>query len=730
MGKAKKSFAKARVNPIGVLTSQAAATTTTDRSSQLSLSEQSSSAAKGNSDGLPILKKLESADASDRTWAAASLSNIFMTNPAFRRKMLSLDLVGRLVERLTDDSLEVVCECLGALRNLGTLADPGIDAQMFKKNLHQLPVDLTAKLMWDLSEHIMSLMLSFSESSRTGMTNVNSMDPLPFLMSFLSTPDERIPPACRVLAGQCLYTITDENDGCTRRVRSRSDYIETLCGVLETKPKLLKGMRELPVFAGGVLYHVVTLDSKSHPTTAELVKTLPTTLLGVLADQLPNESEVESIINKAVSQARLINLDVTVLATDKRSKASSAAIQALGELENSVISLQVNLELLANLFTQEQAKTESGSGDSKPVDPSQDNGDGEELAGDSDADMEEDDDLDEEDLDDMDQLAAGDNDGEVDESLSSRIVDLFVKRVLPRALAWLTTTGPYMAALPVEASEVNEETDALAASTLTSFQRALHVVQLRALGCLNNFLLTMAEPQNRAWFASAAQNGGRDLTPSYWTQLFALADDVAQTTPQQERFTSALDYPRFQQEALDTILGCLWSIGRGCDGQVPVNGAQVQSLCQTVLNPVFPAALKVKCVGILGQVARRQPGHIAENRLIGDFLVHQIIDQETQRLANLPSNRSSSYDPTPLEYIFQAIDAIYEIYGDAEFDYDRPVFVEQNYLNILRQRQAQLKRLVKTVDKRTHGPIRKRIEEVYMSYAAFIAYKDEERKRK
>jgi TPP-dependent trihydroxycyclohexane-1,2-dione (THcHDO) dehydratase len=59
---------------------------------------------------------MESADATERKWACAAVSNIIQNDPSTRRLLQGKNVVGALITRLSDNEEEVVVEAAGALR--------------------------------------------------------------------------------------------------------------------------------------------------------------------------------------------------------------------------------------------------------------------------------------------------------------------------------------------------------------------------------------------------------------------------------------------------------------------------------------------------------------------------------------------------------------------------------------------------------------------------------------
>ncbi|KAJ1661043.1 hypothetical protein GGF38_003851, partial [Coemansia sp. RSA 25] len=78
--------------------------------------------------------------------------------------------------------------------------------------------------------------------------------------------------------------------------------------------------------------------------------------------------------------------------------------------------------------------------------------------------------------------------------------------------------------------------------------------------------------------------------------------------------------------------------------------------------------------------------------------------------------------------IIEALDLIYDIYGDQGYDYDEPVFVRGGFLAKLRDCYLPMRKLVKTVDRRIRRELRDRGDLVVQNMRGFIDYKDSERR--
>jgi Na+(H+)/acetate symporter ActP len=68
--------------------------------------------------------QLSAPDAADRVWACAAVSNLIQNDPSTRRLLQGKNIVGALVQRLTDSTEDVVVEAAGALRSVRAIGFP------------------------------------------------------------------------------------------------------------------------------------------------------------------------------------------------------------------------------------------------------------------------------------------------------------------------------------------------------------------------------------------------------------------------------------------------------------------------------------------------------------------------------------------------------------------------------------------------------------------------------
>lgn len=79
-----------------------------------------------------------------------------------------------------------------------------------------------------------------------------------------------------------------------------------------------------------------------------------------------------------------------------------------------------------------------------------------------------------------------------------------------------------------------------------------------------------------------------------------------------------------------------------------------------------------------------------------------------------------------IDTLAETLNALFDMYSDAEFDYDTPVYRSLGFNARLKALQGSVQSRVKALDKRTQGPTRARGEEALQNLKAFVSYKESE----
>ncbi|KAK5780577.1 Syo1p PWA37_003216 [Arxiozyma heterogenica] len=121
---------------------------------------------------------------------------------------------------------------------------------------------------------------------------------------------------------------------------------------------------------------------------------------------------------------------------------------------------------------------------------------------------------------------------------------------------------------------------------------------------------------------------------------------------------------------------------------------------------------RTKCCGIMITIASYQGQSIEINKFVSEFLLEKMVSLET-----------------PPELLIDMIYAMFEIYGDRDYDYDEIVFVQGGYLDILREKvQPHLRNVFKMVDKNKTPELKERCTKCYNTLDSFLHYKANERR--
>ncbi|RWA04110.1 hypothetical protein EKO27_g10991 [Xylaria grammica] len=170
---------------------------------------------------------------------------------------------------------------------------------------------------------------------------------------------------------------------------------------------------------------------------------------------------------------------------------------------------------------------------------------------------------------------------------------------------------------------------------------------------------------------------------------------------------------------LATIVTSLaWAVARTLHGQSFLSGDEHKKFISLYhasksldVNPEDPfQSLGVKCIGVLGQLAL-DPAPVSLNREIGVFLVTVV--------AALPG--------TPAAESVEALNQLFDVYGDEKSANDKEVFWKDNFLEHVEAMVPKVKAMVKTVDKRKSTELRARAEEASLNLSRFIQYKQKHR---
>ncbi|KAH8879660.1 hypothetical protein GQ53DRAFT_755741 [Thozetella sp. PMI_491] len=622
---------------------------------------------------LPVLKDLKSPDPKSRTAAAGAIANIVEDTKS--RKLLLREQVVHtvLTETLTDTSIDSRAAGWRILRVLAQEEDTDFCVHIYRldvltalQHASQAVIDtLTAsqppfeklqkaqqQLVWDIASSLVFLLTALATARDEIVESIAANQTITRFLFRLSSASA-VSPDLHDETLQCLMVLAEDN----------LPFGQALINDTESRPydALLKfsetgGSRA--AISCGVLHNLFTsLQWQDHSPGKDGASDL------IL---IPKLSRI---------------LEQTAVGHGKANGHEGAGPTEI---------LQTALETLASIGTDLQAALEQGNkaqeewkgisddlntdkGDAMDVDGSGDEDEDEDDGGEEDRELE-DDNLDE----DMEKVTGGGDEDDEEGALED----------LPTLRELLRSAIPQIIRIS-QMAPTSDQTMAL---------------QGHALSALNNIswtvsLIDFANGENANIFRAWAP-----VAKKIWVKTIA---------PILESDSADMD--------LATVTTSLaWAISRSLGGVTPLKGdehrkfialyqasrglASELKASEAASDGEDPfQSLGVKCVGVLGQLAR-DPAPLPLNRDIGVFLFTVLESPES-----------------PPADVVEAVNQVLDIYGDENLACDE-VFWKDNFLRHLQEALPNLRARAKGVDKKT-GELRQRFDEAVVNLTRFITYK-------
>lgn len=295
---------------------------------------------------------------------------------------------------------------------------------------------------------------------------------------------------------------------------------------------------------------------------------------------------------------------------------------------------------------------------------------------------------------------------------------------------------------------------------------ARRALATRALAVLNNLLLRLAQfappppsqwpedpamleriAQWRAWLGTGYLGGGAaqaapagEALRQAWSHVFATAafwaavPSVVDATLEADQPASAAAMPVAQSAAhdglimVDTALGCLWSLARILEGQLPLTDAAgapapVVGALSGAYHSARQDSVRVKAIGTLALLARSQcyladgaatgtnaapPAYMDVYATVGDLFLHIL-------------EHVAATGGTSVEAAVAAANALIDVYANEAAPWD-PVYRERGYQGRLAAVQPRIVAMAKRVDK-GHAALRVAASEAASNLRAFLEYR-------
>ncbi|KAJ2498747.1 hypothetical protein IWW47_003443, partial [Coemansia sp. RSA 2052] len=603
-------------------------------------------------------------------------------------------------------------------------------------------------IVFQTTDNLISTLWVLCETVPWCLKQINSMALIPFLVSFFKVLG-KLPASLVQTAGQFLYTLTDANPHAQRTLLGHPGATHTLFALVHTQHAIdevsADDLTIVRILAGGILANVkaaaltqLEKTYKGHDDGAPEAESKPWDDLNRALLQIVSIFIQFDVDAAAATAAAAVKDIITARAAAEANGAEPPGgfkqEAALNQLHSRISYVQLALELAANIFTDEGAEDAELDEEEAPaasedehMDADVDDEDAgsdaegitrefdEECNGidDDDEGEEEEDDGVDFDINDMEDVLAEESTiaKEADDVVQQSILGVFIDAIVPslQRLAKPTKLSTLATAVS-ECAHGTPSSDAVKA--IVSVVEGFAALHERALSCFNNILLVIEESL-KAWFRKHG-----DCVDQWWRLLIDIAQHLFGTAGSPGELSDTDQRLRFA--VLEPTISCMWTLARSAQGAVPATQEQIEGLihvCEQAPN----SDLRVKAIGVLGNIACRKPGHVDENKRIGTYLLDSIV------CAPLLAAGASS-DSNAVEPIIEALDLIYDIYGDQGYDYDEPVFVRGGFLAKLRDCYLPMRKLVKTVDRRIRRELRDRGDLVVQNMRGFIDYKDSERR--
>ncbi|KAK4199659.1 hypothetical protein QBC40DRAFT_349268 [Triangularia verruculosa] len=638
---------------------------------------------------LPILKDLKHPEAKYRTQAAGAIANI--VQDAKTRKLLLREQVVHIVltETLTDDSIDSRAAGWEILKVLAEEEDADFCVHLHRRDI-LTAIEHAAKaildsltstepafskltkakqgIVWDITTSLLILLNLLGMAGEEIVTSIIAKQTiLRFL--FRLAASEATPQAIYKETLSCLTTLSEDN---LELGQAMTNDQETRC--YDVLLKLASGAGPRSVMACGVLHNVFSslqwLDhspGKDGACDAVLITPLTRAL-----EHVPSSS---AVANGSADQAAVTLLALEILA-----------------------SIGADLQETLEKGNRSQPKDDNewnGIEDKAEIDDVMDVDVGSNAGGDDDEDKEEDDDDEDDDMDEDKDEEEDDNDiGDLEADMEKVTgaddpLDSGDLEDLPTLGAYIQQAIPQLVRL----------------SNIPLDSEENLAIQSHALAALNNIAWTVScidfsEGENSnvydAWYPAAKKIWVKAITPI----VEADSADINLATQ---------------------ITSLAWAIARSLGANVPLTQGQhrkFMALYQAAKSQPKPAegeevdplqGLGVKCVGVLGSLARN-PAPIDLNREIGVFLITLL--------------QSSEQDKTiqPADVI-EAVNQIFDIYGDENTEHDKEVFWKDGFYKQLEEFLPKLRALTKTINKKTHSELRDKADEAVLNLVRFLKYK-------
>lgn len=534
------------------------------------------------------------------------------------------------------------------------------------------------QVVWSITTSLLALLAALAIAREEIMdaiaSNPQLLPFLCFLVTHKSTPYEILNEAL-----SCLMTLSEDNMKVSQLILAdQSNCFRHLT-------KLKEGTDAKSVYSCGILHNIFTslewIDASPGQDGATDAKIVPN--LSQVLERTRQDPKTYQIIGGVAPEAVTLALEILAsIATDLQGAvAKGSKIKAKQEWngikDDEAMKVGGDEDMKQGSDEDEQLDAADAM-DALDVDDPED---AEDADGDDGAEGE-DDEMDSDAIEEDMELVLGGDDSEDDDGGIDE---------LPTLKEYLTKAMPHIIRL----------------SNLAPATEESIVIQSEALSTLNNIAWTMSCFDYSKTGNAPILNAWSPVAKRIWSKVIVLvlATDTADVSLAAQ------------------VTSVAWAVARTLQGSTPLMGDEHRKFMslykaskglsakpedQPDEGDADPfQALGVKCIGVLGQLAR-DPAPIDRNREIGIFLV-TVLDA-------LPD--------TPAADAVEALNQLMEIYGDESHECDQAVFWKDNFSKHLEDILPKMKAIAKTIDRRgATGELRARVDDTILNLGRFIKYK-------
>ncbi|PVU88654.1 hypothetical protein BB559_005477 [Furculomyces boomerangus] len=530
------------------------------------------------------------------------------------------------------------------------------------------------RVLFGIFENIFLLIQTLCQNYTSGIHLANNLKVLPAFV-YIITNSSYFSSSLVYAAGSCLYTMSESNKPLEIDFLQNDNNLEmanallntlgnnkTACLEENTKSSKDNSQSEksglfVRILAGATLSNLqksklfIESQSKNEPKWDD--GSVNRVLLEVISGFI--QYNIQSKVTEAISLVNIIsntkniarkdnttnnqletNID-SIKNNDDFSGIVEFNIAKLDSILNNTSNIQLALELAANIFSEEGLEV---SYENEP-----DNLD----------------ELEEDGFDELDMAEVLGSDGTMAQSVwneAEPVIKVFVNNIVPALLNLINPceelvelqkkVGLVMKAGPTAENSINQNNIdelLLAESVVVAFLN----ISSAAFACFNNFL-SVVEQEYQQFTSSNTSSIDKNSQkyhlinniPSWWLSVLQSTAICYKTIEFGNNScndnTNIRPSPFGQQmyqvyntlhlswcEVMERSLSCLWTMSRFALVLVRLDEDTINGFIGIYNLDGIPPSLKTACVGILGKIAQLQPGQIGLNKIVGNFLVTNVI---------------------------------------------------------------------------------------------------------